>query len=99
VLHLPSLPLSLSTLMMASALSTTTVTSQRSHSADSTQPSRQQEHVGPQDGKDDHDRFFWTYTEEPHKTRRQAIIKAHPEVRMLSLEIRPNVRRLICTRS
>jgi sphingolipid 4-desaturase/C4-monooxygenase len=24
--------------------------------------------------------FFWTYTEEPHRTRRQAIIKAHPEV-------------------
>ena len=28
-------------------------------------------------GKED---FFWTYTEEPHKTRRQAIIKAHPDV-------------------
>jgi hypothetical protein len=28
----------------------------------------------------EHD-FFWTYTEEPHRTRRQAIIKAHPEVR------------------
>lgn len=28
------------------------------------------------------DRFFWTYTEEPHRTRRQAIIKAHPEVRL-----------------
>ena len=27
----------------------------------------------------EHD-FFWTYTEEPHRTRRQAIIKAHPEV-------------------
>ena len=26
------------------------------------------------------DDFFWTYTEEPHKTRRQEIIKAHPEV-------------------
>jgi hypothetical protein len=24
--------------------------------------------------------FFWSYTEEPHRTRRQAIIKAHPEV-------------------
>ncbi|KAK4992404.1 sphingolipid delta-4 desaturase [Elasticomyces elasticus] len=30
--------------------------------------------------EDDTDRFFWTYTEEPHRTRRQAIIKAHPEV-------------------
>jgi sphingolipid delta-4 desaturase len=29
---------------------------------------------------EDPDRFFWTYTEEPHKTRRQEIIKAHPEV-------------------
>jgi hypothetical protein len=28
----------------------------------------------------EHD-FFWTYTEEPHRTRRLAIIKAHPEVR------------------
>lgn len=28
--------------------------------------------------------FFWTYTEEPHRTRRLAIIKAHPEVRLLS---------------
>lgn len=28
----------------------------------------------------DHDDFFWTYTEEPHRSRRQAIIKAHPEV-------------------
>ena len=31
-----------------------------------------------------HDDFFWTYTEEPHKTRRLAIIKAHPEVCMPS---------------
>ena len=28
--------------------------------------------------EDDH--FFWTCTEEPHRTRRMAIIKAHPEV-------------------
>ena len=27
----------------------------------------------------DGDQFFWSYTEEPHRTRRQAIIKAHPE--------------------
>lgn len=31
----------------------------------------------------DHDQFFWTYTEEPHRTRRMAIIKAHPEVTKL----------------
>lgn len=28
-----------------------------------------------------HRDFFWTYTEEPHRTRRLAIIKAHPEVK------------------
>ncbi|KAK0635930.1 fatty acid desaturase-domain-containing protein [Bombardia bombarda] len=27
--------------------------------------------------------FFWTYTEEPHRTRRLAIIKAHPQVTKL----------------
>lgn len=32
------------------------------------------------DSQKEHD-FFWTYTEEPHRTRRLAIIKAHPEVR------------------
>ena len=29
------------------------------------------------------DHFLWTYTEEPHRTRRQAIIKAHPEITKL----------------
>jgi sphingolipid delta-4 desaturase len=29
--------------------------------------------------------FFWTYTEEPHRTRRMAIIKAHPEVHFFPL--------------
>ncbi|KAF2765238.1 sphingolipid delta4-desaturase [Teratosphaeria nubilosa] len=33
-----------------------------------------------QDGEDTYNRFFWTYTEEPHMSRRKAIIKAHPEV-------------------
>lgn len=36
--------------------------------------------------KKEHD-FFWTYTEEPHRTRRLAIIKAHPEVCHLFLRI------------
>lgn len=31
-------------------------------------------------GQNPRDDFFWSYTEEPHRTRRQAIIKAHPEV-------------------
>jgi sphingolipid delta-4 desaturase len=33
--------------------------------------------------ENEHDHFFWTYTEEPHRTRRMAIIKAHPEVGLL----------------
>ena len=32
----------------------------------------------PQDPKD----FLWLMTEEPHRTRRMAIMKAHPEVRV-----------------
>ncbi|CAG8978637.1 hypothetical protein HYALB_00009453, partial [Hymenoscyphus albidus] len=34
-------------------------------------------------GKEKEKDFFWTYTEEPHRTRRMAIIKAHPEVTKL----------------
>jgi sphingolipid delta-4 desaturase len=38
----------------------------------------------PVDAKDGgYSQFFWTYTEEPHRSRRQAIIKAHPEVTKL----------------
>jgi sphingolipid delta-4 desaturase len=38
----------------------------------------------PTDVKDGgYSQFFWTYTEEPHRSRRQAIIKAHPEVTKL----------------
>lgn len=36
--------------------------------------------------------FFWTYTEEPHRTRRNAIIKAHPEVEQLSRPPPPPLR-------
>lgn len=32
----------------------------------------------PQDPSD----FLWLMTEEPHRSRRMAIIKAHPEVRL-----------------
>lgn len=35
------------------------------------------------DQSSDTDHFFWTYTEEPHRTRRHAIIKAHPGVTKL----------------
>ncbi|KAI9661433.1 MAG: hypothetical protein M1829_006264 [Trizodia sp. TS-e1964] len=37
----------------------------------------------PHTGDSASDQFFWSYTEEPHRTRRQAIIKAHPEVTKL----------------
>ena len=37
-------------------------------------------HTTPVEHLKEADRFFWTYTEEPHRTRRQAIVKAHPEV-------------------
>ncbi|KAJ5938794.1 Sphingolipid desaturase [Penicillium verhagenii] len=39
--------------------------------------------VPPPDASTVEDKFFWTYTEEPHRSRRQAIIKAHPEVTKL----------------
>ena len=34
----------------------------------------------PSEPQEQDDQFFWTYTEEPHRSRRMAIIKAHPEV-------------------
>jgi len=37
----------------------------------------------PEHPKSDEDKFFWTYTEEPHRTRRHAIVKAHPEITKL----------------
>lgn len=43
-----------------------------------------EEHAEPS-FENDHNRFFWTYTEEPHRTRRMAIIKAHPEVLRLRM--------------
>lgn len=64
---------------MRSSVTTTTTSSARATSQRKTeaQSQKQEQASVPHD---DVDRFFWTYTEEPHKTRRQAIIKAHPEV-------------------
>ncbi|KAJ5304785.1 uncharacterized protein N7443_004445 [Penicillium atrosanguineum] len=39
--------------------------------------------ISPPETSSVDDHFFWTYTEEPHRSRRQAIIKAHPEVTKL----------------
>jgi sphingolipid delta-4 desaturase len=49
-------------------------------SSSDTQPSAR---IQPPEQSAVEDQFFWTYTEEPHRSRRQAIIKAHPEVGVL----------------
>lgn len=66
--------------MSSSIATTTTVPTRTAASRQFTTKEGAAEQVSstPQN---DHDRFFWTYTEEPHRSRRQAIIKAHPEVR------------------
>ena len=67
---------------MSSSVATSTVTSRSSLRPKGQMPSSNEKGEAPRtEDEDDYDRFFWTYTEEPHKTRRQAIIKAHPEVR------------------
>lgn len=42
--------------------------------------SLQEQQRDPMENETKYRDFFWTYTEEPHRTRRLAIIKAHPEV-------------------
>ncbi|KAK5171341.1 sphingolipid delta-4 desaturase [Saxophila tyrrhenica] len=66
---------------MSSTVSTatvpaTTIDQRRTSPAQETKPEQRPE----EKSQDESDRFFWTYTEEPHKTRRQEIIRAHPEV-------------------
>ena len=62
---------------MASASTTVTKTSKR-RSAGTKQDAQVKQKKEALEAAND---FFWTYTEEPHRTRRIAIIKAHPEVR------------------
>ncbi|GAO18884.1 uncharacterized protein UV8b_07577 [Ustilaginoidea virens] len=45
-------------------------------------PDKQLPAADTQPASPKHD-FLWTYTEEPHRTRRLAIIKAHPEITKL----------------
>jgi hypothetical protein len=59
---------------MSSPVSTATVSPTNMKTA----PQKQQKEKASANKQNDD--FFWTYTEEPHATRRQAIIKAHPEV-------------------
>ncbi|KAH9876253.1 hypothetical protein J1614_004132 [Plenodomus biglobosus] len=65
---------------MRSSVSTATVPPKESKSRSFVVKGETQE-VSRADNE--HDHFFWTYTEEPHRTRRMAIIKAHPEVTKL----------------
>ena len=58
-------------------VSTNATSPQRANEQKFTQPAIEQGQPS------NYDHFFWTYTEEPHRTRRQAIIKAHPEVTKL----------------
>ncbi|PVH80691.1 sphingolipid delta4-desaturase [Cadophora sp. DSE1049] len=65
--------------------STSTITTSRSSKEPQTarlRAEKQTEQPPPPLEVKEHD-FFWTYTEEPHRTRRMAIIKAHPEVTKL----------------
>jgi len=72
--HPPIVPL---VLTMRSSIATATVPPRKPVNKSFTVKAESQEvHFD-----DEHDKFFWTYTEEPHRTRRMAIIKAHPEVR------------------
>ncbi|KAI9751720.1 MAG: hypothetical protein M4579_005939 [Chaenotheca gracillima] len=69
---------------MASSGVTTTLrpTSKVSLRGSSPQADSKSTPISKEDRRSD-DHFFWSYTEEPHRTRRQAIIKAHPEVTKL----------------
>lgn len=71
------------------AANSSTVTSRAK--GDSPTPAPAGEH---DDAAQKNNDFFWTYTEEPHRTRRLAIIKAHPEVRHFSID--PTIAQLGC---
>ena len=65
---------------MKSSVTTATVPSKKPDKRALTVKAHENESAQQAQAQKDHDRFFWTYTEEPHRTRRMAIIKAHPEV-------------------
>src|SRR5882757_2210622 len=67
-------------------MSTTTETQSLSGSRRTTKTKDEDKSIREEQGHEQQspeDKFFWTYTEEPHRTRRQAIIKAHKEVLQL----------------
>ncbi|KAJ4365101.1 sphingolipid delta-4 desaturase [Neocucurbitaria cava] len=67
---------------MRSSVSTATAPPRKPAGRFTVQAGKQQR-ASSSEHKHEHDDFFWTYTEEPHRTRRMAIIKAHPEVTKL----------------
>lgn len=81
-----SAPCSKANLLNMSASSTVTKPSKRNTLAKG-KPSTDDIPLPPDSERDPleikHRDFFWTYTEEPHRSRRLAIIKAHPEVNTL----------------
>jgi hypothetical protein len=64
---------------MRSSVTTATMPPRKPTGRGFTVRAETQEPPLPSETKHEQD-FFWTYTEEPHRTRRMAIIKAHPEV-------------------
>ncbi|KAK5116685.1 hypothetical protein LTR62_007359 [Meristemomyces frigidus] len=65
---------------MSSAIATSTMTAGKRGGKSELRPTADAKGTGESNGSEEYDKFFWTYTEEPHRSRRQAIIKAHPEV-------------------
>ncbi|KAF4551636.1 Sphingolipid delta(4)-desaturase-like protein [Elsinoe fawcettii] len=66
---------------MTASVTTTATESRTTPPVIRLKPDTSEQSTTPLPGKDQEESsFLWTYTEEPHRSRRQAIIKAHPEV-------------------
>nr|GFD58237.1 sphingolipid delta(4)-desaturase DES1-like [Tanacetum cinerariifolium] len=65
------------TTKMSSSVTTATMSMPETTARPRQSAGKEQGYTAAKEAQED---FFWTYTEEPHRTRRQAIIKAHPEV-------------------
>lgn len=95
--QIPSLASSIESPTMPSITETTSAPHLRVSAAKSQEPkadSGQQQLESPRVSPPPsvvEDQFFWTYTEEPHRSRRQAIIKAHPEVKCHPVYLAVNV--------
>lgn len=66
--------------MASSATTVTTVEPKHERQSENRSTTPEEKQTSSAKSEDGADRFFWTYTEEPHRTRRHEIIKAHPEV-------------------